>query len=145
MSDDATTPDGNSSILLIDRQVAWRDRSALALEAHGYRVRRLGNYEYPPGDAFFDSTQPSLVILGCARIGSHEQQLIERVLLASQPIVVLCSSLSEDLMRSLFLAGVKDATIKPYDSESLVALVSRTIAPFAPVAVRALGGGGSAR
>ncbi len=119
-----TASDGRPSVFLIDQQATWRNRSANALEAHGYAVRVLGSYEYPLPDANGIMQQPDLVVLGCATIGPEEQQLIERVVENQHPLVVLCSLLSSQLMRMLFLAGAKDVAVKPHDETDLLAIVS---------------------
>jgi DNA-binding response OmpR family regulator len=131
LSNEVTAADGKTLVFLIDRQVTWRHRSTQALEAHGYAVHALESYEYPLADTNGIQQPPDLVVLGCASVGYEEQQLIQRIVENRHPLLVLCSLLSSQLMRMLFLAGAKDVAIKPYDGDGLVAIVSEATATLA--------------
>src|SRR5215467_4701431 len=101
-------------ILLIDHQSYWRELSTQALRNVGFYVCTLATYSQAPLQDFLKSENPDLVVLGCTRIGDEEQRLIEQVLDRKQHLLVLCASLSLQIMRSLFLLGVDDIVDKPY-------------------------------
>ncbi len=73
-----------------------------------------------------------LVVLGCTHIGEEEQRLIQLVLDRKQHLMVLSTSLSLKIMRSLFLLGVDDIIDKPYNPDSLVRLVNDVLASAEP-------------
>jgi len=133
VGEDFTALDSRTSVYLIDRQATWRHRSTQALEAHGYLVQPLDTYEYPPVWATVNYQRPDLVVLACANVGPEEQQLIQRVVENGHPLVVLCSLLTSHVMRMLFLAGVTDVAVKPYDDDGLVEIVSDATATLAQV------------
>jgi DNA-binding NtrC family response regulator len=118
-------------ILIIDRQEYWRQDSAQALKAAGFTVRTLDNYDYLPS---MDpkGEKPDLIILGCAGIGIEEQKLVAELLENKQNLVVLCTSLSSQVMRTLFLAGANDVADKPYDPARLVNVVEQALASLSP-------------
>lgn len=129
-------PNSNPSIFLIDRQTAWRERSAQVLAIHGYMVHQIGSYEYPPAQHRRTPRPVDLVVLGCATIGRDEQQLIRHVIDHGASLVVLCSLLTPQTMRTVFLAGAIDVAVKPYDETSLVAIVSKATKAQAALGIR---------
>jgi DNA-binding response OmpR family regulator len=114
-------------ILLVDYQTTWLERSARSLESCGFTVRSVDTYRYPPNEEADADGAPDLIVLGCASIGPDEQRFIKQVIDSGKPLVVLCSLLSPQVMRSLFLAGAQDVTRKPNNAAELVALVSQTL------------------
>ncbi len=67
--------------------------------------------------------RPDLTIVGCTQVGPEEQTLIEHLLTAQHHLLVVCTFLPRQVMRSLFLQGVDDVADKPYTSNNLVAIV----------------------
>lgn len=123
----------NKRILLIDRQNGWRKRSADGLRAVGACVVERGTYDYPSADGrFLDSEKFDLVILGCPSIRAEEQQLIDRILEHGDHLLVLSTLLPSLMMRLIFLAGVDDATDKPYDPVKLVKVVTQSLEAIKP-------------
>lgn len=110
-------------ILIVDRHEDWRNSSASALRRKGYSVLALSGYDYSAGAAYFDGEPPDLVILGCARIRREEQEFIAKVMADQRHLVVLCTSLPWDDMRSLFLAGASDVADKTPNPDHLVNIV----------------------
>ncbi|HZR38905.1 MAG TPA: hypothetical protein VFB12_02230 [Ktedonobacteraceae bacterium] len=112
-------------ILVIDHQAYWRQFSTDALSAAGYSVETLDTYTYlPPREkTSAEKKMPDLVVLGCARVGPEEQELIALALTNRYHLLVLCSFLPWQEMRALFLQGVDDVVDKPYTSKYLVRIV----------------------
>lgn len=117
-------------IQIIERQDYWRNLSVRTLESAGFLVQTLDHYNYPPSKQTKDSL-PDLVILGCAAVGGQEQQLIARVLREKLHLLVLCTTLPSQVMRSLFLAGVDDVADKPFDETQLLAIVKQALGSHA--------------
>jgi DNA-binding response OmpR family regulator len=110
-------------ILIVDLQEYWRTISADALIRRGYDVCVLSDYDYSPASANCHGKPPDLVILGCASIGSEEQEFIKKVMADKRHLVVLSTSLPWADMRSLFLAGADDVADKSYDPGHIVNIV----------------------
>lgn len=110
-------------ILIVDRHEDWRNSSADALRRKGYSVLALDDYDYSAGTSYLDGEPPDLVILGCARIRREEQEFIAKVMADQRHLVVLCTSLPWDDMRSLFLAGASDVADKTPNPDHLVNIV----------------------
>ena len=117
----------NKRILLIDNQPYWREISTNALREAGFTVDMLETYHDLASQECVDEEKPELVLLGCKRIGTEEQQLIDEVLNQKQHLLVLCTSLSWLTMRTLFLKGVDDILDKPYNPAKLVNIVRETL------------------
>jgi DNA-binding NtrC family response regulator len=118
------------SILLIDKQTSWRERSHRALERAGFSVRSISDYTLPEQDDA-QGDRPDLVVLGCASVGAAEHALIGQVLLRKLHLLVLSSSLPWHTMRALFRQGADDVTDKPYNADQLVATVHEAIESIA--------------
>jgi DNA-binding response OmpR family regulator len=114
-------------VLIIDVLDYWRQLSVKALEKAGFSAHTLSSYDYPPSASQTQEEIPDLVILGCAHISPEEKQLIKRVLKREQRLLVLSTSLSTKVMRTLFLAGVDDVVNKPYDPDRLVSIVEQAL------------------
>jgi DNA-binding NtrC family response regulator len=114
-------------IVLIDQQPYWRQIATEALKRVGFTVGVLDTYHYPPPQHDLESGTPDLVVLGCSRIGTEEQQLIEKVLSQKHHLLVLCTSFSWQTVRTLFLQGVDDILDKPYNPMKLVKIVNHTL------------------
>ena len=117
----------NKHILLIDHQPYWREISTNALREAGFTVDMLETYHDLPSQKCVEEKKPELVLLGCNRIGTEEQRLIDEVLNQKQHLLVLCTSLSWQTMRTLFLKGVDDILDKPYNPAKLVNIVRETL------------------
>ena len=105
-------------IIVIDRKSRWREFSKAALTARGYHIHLYDNYDYPPPT--LGSNQPALVILGCVTVGEEELQLIEQVVRRQHHLMVFCTAVGRDVMRSVFLKGAEDVTEWPYDVDTFV-------------------------
>ena len=114
-------------ILLIDHQYYWREISAHALKSVGFIVCTLDTYNYLLPQDCLKGEDPDLVVLGCVRIGGEEQRLIAQILARKHHLLVLCDSLSWQVMRSLFLQGVDDIEDKPYDPAYMVYIVNQAL------------------
>src|SRR2546422_104330 len=101
-------------ILLIDHQAYWRELFTQALQDAGFNVSTLATYNQVPLQDYLEDENPDLVVLGCTRIRDEELRLIEHVLDRKRHLLVLCASLSWQIMRSLFRLGVTDIVDKPY-------------------------------
>ena len=110
-------------ILIVDQHEHWRESSADALRRKGYSVLTTGDYDYFAGMAYFDGKPLDLVILGCARIRRDEQEFIAKVIADHRHLVVLCTSLPWDDMRSLFLKGAIDVADKTHNPDHLINIV----------------------
>ncbi len=122
-------------ILLIDRQDAWRRRSANGLRAAGANVVESDTYIYPPpmSGEFPGSDNPfDLVILGCPSVRQEERELISRILEYDHRLLVLSTSLPWLTMRSVFLTGADDVTDKPYNSAKLISVVIEALEAIKP-------------
>ena len=114
-------------ILLIDRQLYWREISAHALKSVGFIVCTLDTYNYLLPQDCLKGEDPDLVVLGCVRIGGEEQRLIAQILARKHHLLVLCASLPWQVMRSLFLQGVDDIVDKPHDPADVVNFVNQAL------------------
>jgi DNA-binding NtrC family response regulator len=74
-----------------------------------------------------ESENPDLVVSGCAHIGAEEQRLIDEVLAHKHHLLVVCTSLSWQTVRKLFLKGVDDIVDKPYNPAKLVNIVNEVL------------------
>ena len=117
----ATSQSGEKFLLLIDRQEYWRQHSAATLKAAGFQVEVLDSYEYSERPT---QQKPDLAILGCAIVGKDEQKLIAHLLDLKVHLLVLCTSMSSRVMRTLFLAGADDVAEKPYNPDHLLNAVT---------------------
>ena len=93
------------------------------LKDEGYSVEGSSNYL----DHSLRQTNPDLIILGCARVGSEELQFIKQLLLEKHHLLVLSAYLPKSVMRSLFMQGVDDIVDKPYSSNALVQIVREVL------------------
>lgn len=122
-------PDSNGKrILLIDHQSYWRKISVDALKKFGFTVDAYETYNYLPSQKRVEDKHHDLIVLGCAHIGKEEQQFIDNVLACKHHLLVLCTSLSWQTMRMLFLQGVDDIQDKPYNPANLVKIVNQVLA-----------------
>jgi DNA-binding NtrC family response regulator len=124
-------------LLVIERQPSsWRSRSVEALKASGHHVTVKDHYDFLPYNSVSDHTRKAehfdLVILGCAKVCQEELELVKRLLMHGQRVLVLSTSLPWDTMRLVFLAGAEDAAMKPYDPQRLVQLVEEAIQKSQP-------------
>ncbi|MFN0111029.1 MAG: hypothetical protein ACKVZH_19385 [Blastocatellia bacterium] len=117
-----SSPIRKKRILLVDRNVNWLEFAAETLAETGYSVQTLDQYDDSPNSAYFDKTQPDLVILGCAKIRQPEYCFIQEVRNAKRPLIVLGASLTWDERRFLFLKGV-DVADKPFDADGLAQVI----------------------
>lgn len=116
----------HEDILIIDRQQHWRSLSARALREQGLAVSTLDTYEWYEVEIALGRI-PDIVLLGCPSIEQNEQELITQLLGYGVNLLVLCSFLSLPLMRSLFIAGVKDVAEKSYNPQSIVQIVNQAL------------------
>lgn len=112
-------------ILVIDRQLYWREIFAHVLRSAGFIVCTLDTYAYSLD--CLKGEDPDLVVLGCVCIRSEEQQLIAQILSSKHPLLVLALSLPWHVMRSLFLQGVDDNVDKPCDPSDVVNIVNQVL------------------
>lgn len=115
---------GIKHILVIDHQSSWRALSTQALRKAGFSVEECASYFDQP----YLETYPDLIILGCARVGSEEQQLITQLLKEKHHLLVLSAYLPISVMRALYMQGVDDIVDKPYSSNLLVNIVHELFA-----------------
>lgn len=119
-------------ILLIDHQSYWRELSSRALRDVGFFVSTLATYNQALLEDYLKEENPDLVVFGCTCIRDEEQRLIEQVLKHKQHLLVLCTTLSWHIIRSLFRQGVADIVDKPYDPDSLIKIVNQALASTIP-------------
>lgn len=109
----------NKHILVIDHQHSWRELSLHALRKAGFSVEGSSNYH----DYSLWQADSDLIILGCAQVGTEEQQLISQILKGKRHLLVLSAYLPKSVMRALYMQGVYDIVDKPYSSNALVNIV----------------------
>lgn len=119
-------------IVVIDHQAYWREIANAALRLAGFVVCILDTYNDVILQDCFQAKHPDLVVLGCSHIGSEEQELITYILAHNYHLLVLCTSLPWQVMRSLFLQGVDDVVDKSYEAASLVKIVDQAIDSTVP-------------
>lgn len=115
--------DQDQYVWVLDRLGHWRHRFARELQAAGYRVRHIESYDVPSG-----KPAPDLVVLGCARVGPEERELVARFVERDVPIVVISSQLREAESRRLFHLGALDVGPRPRSVGDLVKIVSQALA-----------------
>ena len=96
-------------------------RQEQAFTTAHYREEEGGNRDLPL------EQRPDLIIVGCTQVGQEEQILIEHLLTAQHHLLVVCTFLPRQVMRSLFLQGVDDVTDKPYTSTDLITIVQNVL------------------
>lgn len=118
--------DGRRSrlIWLVDRRDYWRERYARALGDAGYRVKSWERYRLPGKGLAHLAEEPTLVVLACTEVGDPEWDLVTEMVSRRHRLVVLASSLSAPVMRSLFRAGAEDVAETPASGGELVELVA---------------------
>ena len=119
-------------ILVIAFEKHWRDLCAQALEQAQYDVQPIHSYDTEHLKRAISRTPPDLVVLGCVRAGPRERTLIRKIVQIGLHLLVLCTSLSVEEMRSIFRDGADDVAEKPYDPDSIVNLVNQTLTYIAP-------------
>lgn len=110
-------------VLVIDHQPYWREFSTCVLRAAGFSAGALDNYNDSSLQDGVKGEDPDLIILGCVCVGPEEQELIAQLLNDKHHLLVLCTYLPEQVMRSLFLQGVDDIVDKPFHSAALIKTV----------------------
>ncbi len=119
-------------ILLIDHQLYWREIAAAALRSAGFVVYTLDVYNHVLLEDCLQDKNLDLVVLGCNQIGPEEEELISQVLAHKHHLLVLCTFLPWQVMRSLFLRGVDDIADKPDDPDYIIVLVTVVLASLVP-------------
>jgi DNA-binding NtrC family response regulator len=120
-------PNDSKRILLIDRQLYWREAFAHALRTAGFTVCALDTYtDVLPPDCL-KGEEPDLVVLGCVRIRPEEQLVISQILARKHHLLVLSVTLPWHVMRSLFLQGVDDIVDKPHNPATVVDFVNQVL------------------
>ena len=119
-------------ILVIDTQRYWRELATSALRDQGFRVYDVETYTSFPISEYSQGERPDLVVFGCATVGPGEKDLIARIQHQHYPLLVLCTILSGELIRSLFLQKVDDIAEKPYHPDQLIQTVRRAISESVP-------------
>lgn len=120
-------------ILIIDTQRYWRELATSVLRDQGFRVCDLATYSSFPDAQCFQGEKPDLVVLGCATVGPGEKDLIARIQHQHYTLLVLCTILSSELIRSLFLQKVDDIAEKSYHPGQLIQTLRRAIPESVPV------------
>src|SRR5690348_16685780 len=100
-----------TQIVVIDRQEYWRSFATKTLRSAGFVVQSYQDYA---NSLQQNKESVSLVILGCVHLGNAEQQFISQLLAQQHYLLVLCSYLTNQEMRLLFLKGVVDTLDKTY-------------------------------
>ncbi len=120
----------NSScrVLVVDRQAYWLKFATEALMSAGFSVSVSEKYPCELARSAPNSGSSDLVILGCARVGADEQEVITDILSQGYHLLVLCAFLPWKVMRALFLLGVDDVADKPYSAQELVSTVETLVA-----------------
>lgn len=116
----------NKKILVIDKQDFWLELSVKTLTDAGYSVRAETNYHSLAPIYHKRGTKPDLVIFGCAFIEWEELNLVASLHEEQIALLVLCTSLSWDMMREIYLAGADNVTEKPFSPEKLLSTVDNT-------------------
>ncbi len=119
-------------IIVIDVQHYWRELATSTLRNQGFRVYDLATYSSFPTPLCFQEERPNLVVLGCATVGPGEKDLIAKIQQLRYPLLVLCTILSGELARSLFLQKVNDVAEKSYHPDQLIQTVRRAIPESVP-------------
>jgi len=120
-------PYNSRRILLIDRQLYWREAFAHALRSAGFIVCTLDTYNYVLPQDCLKGEEPDLVVLGCVLIRPEEQMLITQILARKHHLLVLSVTLPWHIMRSLFLQGVDDVVDKPHNPATIVDFVNQML------------------
>jgi len=115
-----------NDVLVIDKLEHWRTLSLATLRVAGFTVCAAENYECELVSKIKNGSF-DLVILGCARIGSEELDLIKQIHHNKVHLLVLCTCLRLRIMRLLFRLGVDDVAEKPFDSMQLLDVVDHAI------------------
>lgn len=114
-------------ILLIDHQSSWREAAGNVLAKRKFLVKTLDAYNYSEPRCYVHGRAPDVVILGCAKVQSHERRLIAKIISHKRHLLIMCGALPTEDTRELFLAGADDVTEKPYSPSSLLQIVGEAL------------------
>jgi DNA-binding response OmpR family regulator len=123
---------GNESIkekdfLLVDVEDYWREFSFVSLNSIGCKVRRYKSYKRLRVRLKKFHDKPDLIIIGCSKPAAEEVELIKLLRANNFRQLILCSFLSREEMKELFLAGADDVTDKPFDSVQLLTTIKESL------------------
>jgi DNA-binding NtrC family response regulator len=115
-------------LIIIDNQRDWLKRSSDLLSDHGYEVKIATNLE--EGLKFMHQQAPHLVLINSSQIGNLSQlrRIVESCSLPDCRIVVMVpGKLEIPKLSKMFKAGADDCITKPYDSQTLKAMVEKEL------------------
>ena len=113
--------------LLVDKEDFWRESAYASLSSRGCRVKRYRSYEDLRTVLGGGEKKPHLVIVGCSKPSIKEIRLIRFLRANNFRQLVLCSFLSANDMKVLFLAGADDVTKKPFSALRLTTTVRESL------------------
>ncbi|MBX3001370.1 MAG: response regulator [Caldilineaceae bacterium] len=116
---------GDKRILVIDQQPYWRTLATDTLSRSGYLVTSLSSYDQARTEAA--SLDPDLVILSCSEIGGDEHKLITDLLQDHHNLIIFVTSLSQQVMRKLFIAGARDVTNRTVEGSHFADVVQQVL------------------
>jgi DNA-binding response OmpR family regulator len=116
-----------TKIFVIDKNEEWADLVVPALEESGFSVSDFNDYEETVIKSSILEERPDLVVLGCVKISNNEYNLIDFLLEEKLHLLVLCTTLPQKVMRTVFLAGADDVTEKPFDPNRTVKTVNEVL------------------
>ncbi|CAN5341826.1 hypothetical protein BH10BAC1_BH10BAC1_12040 [soil metagenome] len=112
---------------IVDTSGFWSDFSYCSLTSTGCKIKKYTSYKYLKVTLNKFKEKPDLIIIGCSKPNIEEIELVEFLHHNNFRQIVLCSFLSWDEMRELFLAGADDVTEKPFDSEELIETIKESL------------------
>lgn len=112
---------------VVDASGFWREFSYCSLNSVGCKVKKYASYKQLRRILNDFDKRPDLIIIGCSKPAVEEVKLVDFLHRNKFRQLILCSFLSWDEMRELFLAGADDVTEKPFDSHELIATVTESL------------------
>ncbi|HQU83460.1 MAG TPA: response regulator [Pyrinomonadaceae bacterium] len=119
------------NVFIVDKQEYWRELSSAALSAAGYKVSVFDSYLKLKENDQNLKNKPDLIIIGCAKTGVEEIELIRLLNHKSIDQLVLCTFLTSDEMRQAFKLGASDVAEKPFTPKNLINIVKESFDGFA--------------
>jgi DNA-binding NtrC family response regulator len=117
--------------LVVDASLDWREFSYCSLNSVGCKVAKYKSYRHLREKLNDFEKRPDLIIVGCSKPENREVRLIKYLHRKKFRQLILCSFLTWDEMRELFLAGADDVTKKPYDSQALFDTITESLSKIA--------------
>lgn len=124
----ASTNESNDTILVVEENQRTAFLLEFLLTREGYRVA-YANPSHPHGAMEGEKQPPKLILMGSRVSFADNNRMITQIRKAngwkSVPIIVLIESFVKEKMLNALDAGANDFLLQPFDTQELVAQITR--------------------